>query len=569
MPARPASAGHLGTGWTFVGELDPPASIPNEPTTVRHPGPPVVWRLCFEPPLQPEWQALELGFGPRGVVDARLILSFADGARLPQPLPKTGRNRFRCLFRPIAPLRRLEVELTGSAPLDAPLHLALRAVPAWERRRALLGRALSVLRGDPRSFAWRLARVLVQLRRQGRSVIPPAPPSGSAADHYRVWRERFDASDDEADLHRQHLSRLARRAAFTVIADPDLTPHDSEALHRSLEAQVHEAWELFTPRPGHSDPRVHALGSGTRTEAVGAALAAATGDFVLLPRPGTRLRPHALAVFAAAADRWPDAELIYADDDDFVDAGRAHPRFKPGWSPTRLAGSNYIGDPCCIGIHRLRRCWASIGADGGPHPVLLGVTAGLPATAVVHIAQVLSHGRPPPAAPRIRPTHSGAERPLVSLIVPTRDRADLLRLSVGSIRAKTAYPDYEIIIVDNGSREPETLRLFEDWSGDPRIRVLHDPGPFNYAAINNRAVAAANGALVGLINNDVEVLDPAWLDDMVGWGAAARHRLRRAPGCSTRTGGCSTAASSPASRVRPAIGTSVRLATRPACSTNS
>ena len=521
MAAEPARAGDPGETWSFIGEPEQTVLIPNEPPSVRHPSRPVVWRRYFEPPLQPEWQALELGFGPRGIADARLILTFADGARLPQPFPKIARNRFRTLFRPMAPLTKLEIELTGTVTLAAPLHLALRTISTWEQRRALLGRALSVLRGDPRSFPWRLARVLVQLKRQGRSVIPPSPPTGSAQADYRVWRERFDDRDEDANLHLNPSSRLGRRVTFTVIADPGLTPEDDEALCRSLVAQVHQSWELFTPHSGSTDPRVHRLAAG----AIGAALAAATGDFALLPRPGTRLRPQALAVFAAAADRWPAAELLYADDDDLVDAERANPRFKPAWSPTRLAASNYIGDLCCIEMRRLRRSCAAGGIHRGPHELLLAVTADLTPTAAVHIAQVLSHGRSPPKAAPIPATHSASEWPLVSLIVPTRDRADLLRLSVGSILAKTAYPHLEIIVVDNGSREPETLRLFEEWSGDVRIRVLPDPSPFNYAALNNRAVAAANGTMVGLINNDIEVLDPSWLDEMVGWA------LRPGVGC--------------------------------------
>ncbi len=89
-------------------------------------------------------------------------------------------------------------------------------------------------------------------------------------------------------------------------------------------------------------------------------------------------------------------------------------------------------------------------------------------------------------------------------------------MSVGSIRSKTAYPAYEILVVDNGSRQDETFRLFESWAGDAAIRVIRDDAPFNYARLNNRAAAAARGTLLGLVNNDVEVQDPIWLDEMVG-----------------------------------------------------
>ena len=121
-----------------------------------------------------------------------------------------------------------------------------------------------------------------------------------------------------------------------------------------------------------------------------------------------------------------------------------------------------------------------------------------------------------PRSPHPRLAYEPEARPLVSLIVPTRDRADLLRVSIGSIRSKTAYPAFEIIVVDNGSREDETFRLFESWAGDAAIRVIRDDAPFNYARLNNSAAAAARGALLGLVNNDVEVRDASWLDEMVG-----------------------------------------------------
>jgi GT2 family glycosyltransferase len=130
---------------------------------------------------------------------------------------------------------------------------------------------------------------------------------------------------------------------------------------------------------------------------------------------------------------------------------------------------------------------------------------------------VLSHAEARPAAAPPPPPRIAfpSPPPLVSLIIPTRDRAALLRLSVGSIRAKTTYPNYEIIVVDNGSREAETLALFDAWAADPVIRVLRDDRPFNYAALNNAAATKARGDLLGLVNNDVEVLEATWLEAMV------------------------------------------------------
>ncbi|MDP3658473.1 glycosyltransferase family 2 protein, partial [Phenylobacterium sp.] len=105
--------------------------------------------------------------------------------------------------------------------------------------------------------------------------------------------------------------------------------------------------------------------------------------------------------------------------------------------------------------------------------------------------------------------------PLVSVIVPTRDRAELLENCVEGLLNRTDYPAIELLIVDNGSVEPATHALFERLQQDPRVRILPQPGPFNYSALNNAAAAQARGDILLLLNNDIEVIEPGWLREMV------------------------------------------------------
>src|SRR5690606_9272676 len=105
--------------------------------------------------------------------------------------------------------------------------------------------------------------------------------------------------------------------------------------------------------------------------------------------------------------------------------------------------------------------------------------------------------------------------PGVSLVIPTRDRVELLRTCVESILARTRYPDYEVLVVDNQSSEPATLDYLARIELDPRVRVLRYDAPFNYSAINNWAVGQCDGAVIGLVNNDIEVISPDWLAEMV------------------------------------------------------
>ncbi len=126
-----------------------------------------------------------------------------------------------------------------------------------------------------------------------------------------------------------------------------------------------------------------------------------------------------------------------------------------------------------------------------------------------HYAHYLRVIHPLPAAP-----------PLVTLIIPTRDRADLLQQAVESLLAKTDYAPFEILIVDNESREAETRALLEELTRHPRVRVLPVAGEFNFSRLNNLGVAQARGEVIGLLNNDLEAMHAGWLREMVS------HALR-------------------------------------------
>jgi GT2 family glycosyltransferase len=116
----------------------------------------------------------------------------------------------------------------------------------------------------------------------------------------------------------------------------------------------------------------------------------------------------------------------------------------------------------------------------------------------------------------------GGER--VCVIVPTRDRADLLRPCIASVFERTTYRDFELLVVDNGSRDPATHELLASWERrEPeRFRVLRDPSPFNYSRLNNEAARATSAEYLLLLNNDTEVIAPDWMEAMLGQARRAR-----------------------------------------------
>jgi GT2 family glycosyltransferase len=137
---------------------------------------------------------------------------------------------------------------------------------------------------------------------------------------------------------------------------------------------------------------------------------------------------------------------------------------------------------------------------------------------VAHLPRILFHALPQAAPPRVAPPSAAVlpvPAPLVSLIVPTRDRAALLARCAAGVLQRTDYPAIELIVVDNDSREARTARLFALLLADPRVRILPYAGAFNWSAMNNAAAEAARGEVLVLLNNDIEVIDAGWLRELV------------------------------------------------------
>jgi GT2 family glycosyltransferase len=290
------------------------------------------------------------------------------------------------------------------------------------------------------------------------------------------------------------------------------------------------------------------------------ALQSATAGQVVVVGEGAELRRHALLELAALRHRHPDVAFTYADEDwQGANGWRSRPYFKPEWNPDLLRSQNYIGPFAMIRrdlileVGGLRKGFG----DSALHDLFLRCTERLQRTFVHHVPQILYHRREGvgPVLPGWNPSeiaHDGARAvadhlarlgvrakveafpgrtfhvhwplpstlPKVSIVIPTRDRVELLRTCVESILRSTTWSNYEIVIVDNQSSRREALDYLESLRGRERIRILTDDAPFNYSAINNHAVAQCDGELVCLLNNDIEIITPGWLEEMAG------HALR-------------------------------------------
>ena len=292
---------------------------------------------------------------------------------------------------------------------------------------------------------------------------------------------------------------------------------------------------LSTPVPPRFEP----------VDAVGLALGRLDAEMLCFLDARDRLAPGALFLMADAAAQQPQPDIVFADEDWLgADGQRMQAFFKPGWDRELQRGRDLVG---AFAFFRTALIQA---ATPSPGPAWLYDLANQAAAAaqperIHHVPAVLCHRSAIPpgharamrtaAAAQLRregiaaeveplPGSPGCHRvtyalpqpvPLVSIIVPTRDRADLLRACADGVLNGTGYPHLELLIVDNGTEEPEALALLDALAADARVNVLRRPGAFNWSALNNAGAAQAAGDVLVLLNNDIAVLQPDWLTVLV------------------------------------------------------
>jgi len=394
---------------------------------------------------------------------------------------------------------------------------------------------------------------------------------------YAEWIAAYDTlSDEDRRAIGDHIARLERRPTISVVMPAYETPE--WLIRRAIEsvrAQLYPAWELCiaddaSPSPelgrilaeyAAKDPRIKVTRraiNGHISAATNTALELATGEYVALMDHDDVLAERALYEVAAVLDRHPSAALIYSDEDKIDNAGRrSEPYFKPDFNYELLLQQNLISH---LGVYRRDVLAAAGGLRSGfdgsqDYDLALRVYEQVGPSRIHHIPAVLYHWRQnddqksfsesqlarcADAARRAleehlertrqkafvfsRPDRPGwiglrrarpAPKPKVSVLMPTRDRADLLERAARGVLEETDYSPLELIIIDNDSVEPETAALFERLCRDPRVRVLRAPGPFNYSRLNNLAAAEATGEVLLLLNNDISVIDREWLYEMV------------------------------------------------------
>jgi glycosyltransferase involved in cell wall biosynthesis len=412
-----------------------------------------------------------------------------------------------------------------------------------------------------------------------RGAIFREPSDGDAGDYARWIRCYDQLQRQDVKYIREQIAQFHHSPLISVL----LPVYNSNLkwLGRailSVQKQLYPRWELcivddasterklwpFLQKYARRDSRIklmRRMENGHISAASNDALGLANGDFVALLDHDDELAPTALYFVALALNENRELQLLYSDEDKLdARSRRSDPYFKSDWNPELLLAQNFV---LHLGVYRtdlVRRVGGfRIGFEGSQdYDLTLRCIEQIRLEQIKHLPHVLYHWRmadestasyataKPYAqeaarravqehldrtgvAATVAPHHGvylrtkyarPAEQPIVSIVIPTRDRASCLQKCLESIFEKTVYRNYEVIVLDNESHESETLEYLAALGKRERVHVERIEGAFNYSRLNNRGVELSRGSFIALLNNDVEVISNSWLSEMVS------HALR-------------------------------------------
>lgn len=400
---------------------------------------------------------------------------------------------------------------------------------------------------------------------------------------YAQWLSQVPRHDPTPERVAEATNRPDHFPSFSVVVPTWNTREDLlRACLDSVLAQSYPHWQMIVADDASDQPHVAQVlleyaARDDRVEVVfcpehghisattNAALKEANGMYVAFLDHDDMLNPHALYHMARAIQLRPDADILYSDEDHIDERGAplaAH--HKSAFNQDLLYAQNYI---CHLAVYESSLVKAvgglRLGVEGSQdHDLLLRCLPLVLAECILHIPRVLYHWRrvagsvalsadakPYTTAAGVKALKdhfadregvvvgTGAvpntyritwplpdPRPLVSVVIPTKDQSRLLSLCLDSLLRFTDY-NYRVVLVDNGTKDPEALAYLDLAAQHPLVQVLSAPGPFNFSALCNAGARQADGELLLLLNNDIEVRTPHWMTEM------ARQAWRPEVGC--------------------------------------
>jgi glycosyltransferase involved in cell wall biosynthesis len=392
------------------------------------------------------------------------------------------------------------------------------------------------------------------------------------SEDYATWINKYDTlTKHDREAFKRKLEGLAKRPLISILMPTyNSNPMFLISAIESVKKQIYPNWELCIADDASSkketlsvlnkyaegDPRIKIMfrkKNGHISLASNSALSLANGDYVGFLDHDDLIAETALFYFAEHISKNPDVCFIYSDEDKINNKNeRFSPYFKPDWNPYLFLSQNYLCHLTLIKKSLVDHVNGfRVGYEGAQdYDLFLRVIKNISYEQIGHIPRILYHWRSHKGSTALAMNEksyafkSGLKAlndyltnieakakangfyykicyeipknpPLISLIIPTRNGYKILKNCLSSIVEKTTYKNYEIIIIDNGSDEKNILNYLSDISAIKNIKILRDNRPFNFSVLNNSAVKKAKGEYIALINNDIEVITPEWLDEMI------------------------------------------------------
>ncbi len=389
---------------------------------------------------------------------------------------------------------------------------------------------------------------------------------------YGPWYEKYRPKAEE--LERQRKKRWKHRPKISVAVPVYRTPETFlRQMLESLQAQTYENWELciVNASPGErdleeilreyadQDSRIRwknlAENAGI-AENTNQALAMVQGDYVGFLDHDDLLAPNALYEVAGSLEKEPDIECIYTDEDKVTADLSEHfqPHFKPDFNLDLLRSNNYITHFFLVQRDIIDRAGGFRGEFEGAQDYDFILRCTECAGKIHHIPEILYHWRTHKSSTADNPAskmyayeagklaieqhlersrtpgivshtkdygfyrvkYPVQEESLISIIIPNKDEKETLKTCLRSIQETSTYKNYEILIIENNSSTEEIFQYYEELEQQDNIRVAVWEGAFNYSAINNYGASLAKGQYLLFLNNDVEIITPDWMEEMLG-----------------------------------------------------
>ncbi len=501
----------------------------------------------------------------------RLIRAAPDSARELVPAVESAVAR---LQRQVAGLERsLRTRMAELEAADHHISKLEEKLLKWKEARKQIKQLKAEKQALRKSPERKVGQVLLapyllpkRLVRGIRKRLPRGKKSTGPASEYQEWFEKHRTKASDFERLREESRTFVYRPCISIITPVFNTPLQwLEECVQSVTSQIYQEWELILidddsddpellkllPELAARDERIVLTKSEKRRGISGASnrgLELAKGEWIGFLDHDDLLEPDALFQHVKWLQEHRNADLVYSDEDKLTEEGLDSPIFKPDWSPDYFLSCNYICHFTIVRASVLRLVGGFQSEFDGAQDYDLFLRITERTTRIDHIPRVLYHWRRSAASTadniRRKPgsletgrlaleahlerqaahghvavdwrTHAYwikrdlAEARPISIIIPIRDRVELLQRCIDSITRETSYTPYEIVIVDNDSQTEEA----RDFLAATKHRVLNFTGPFNFSAINNFAVEQTDNPWLLFLNNDTEVISGDWLTIM-------------------------------------------------------